>query len=71
MTTWYYETDMGCALEDIPACSEERARMVLVRKTGTDNPPRELRPATDEDIVWVHWMGGYVPPQAKTRLASM
>lgn len=58
---WYFENDRGCGLRDISARTEENAKRILIRETGTYDPPKNVRLATPDDKAWIEGMGGHVP----------
>ena len=58
---WYFESNRGCGLRELPARTKTTAYRKLLKETGTYDPPRNVRVASKDDIAWVGGMGGAVP----------
>lgn len=61
---FYAETGIGCCL--VKATSVTNARRQLLSQVGTLNGVQECHVATDEEIKWVHSMGGHLPEHRRT-----
>lgn len=67
-TLWTVKAHVGMAIFDFGTDDYDEAREKALRKVGS-NYFRSIDEATDEDIRWVHGMGGRLPLAAKQRLS--
>ena len=65
MKIFYVETGFGATL--VEASTLNAAGNSILREVGTYNGIHLVRLASDEDILWVHNMGGTVPSTPRTR----
>jgi len=56
---FYVETGLGAGIRS--GLSEEEVKTKELKSVGTYNGVQEVREATEEDIVSVKAMGGYIP----------